>query len=51
MINYVPISGSAAIRRHFRDEQEMGPALTVTNWSAGRRSALPEEMPSVSIYK
>lgn len=55
MMNYVPISASAAIRRHFRDEQETGPALTVTNWEC-RQTQRPcrgvgEEMPCVSIHK
>ena len=55
MINYVPITSPAPIRRHFRDEQEMGPVLTVTNWKC-RQTHRPsqrdgEEMPCVSIYK
>lgn len=55
MINYLPISAWAAIRRHFRDEQEMGPVLTVTNWKCWQTQrpsqADREEMPCVSIYK
>lgn len=48
----MPITASAAIGRHFRDEQETGLALTVTNWQTQRPSLRDsEEMLCVSVYR